>query len=97
MTYDLFNKPMHKNSLDNWYNQVLPTLTEWELAVLTEIKQNGKGSCRAIAERMNVFPHTISGRFTKLKEKNAIKSCGNEIINDRKHEVFDLNYEISEL
>lgn len=84
---DLFNQ----NSLDNWFNEIKPTLTEREAIVLNEIKLRGKGSCRNIAERLDVFPHTISGRFTKLKEKNLIRSCGHELIGNRRHEIFELN------
>lgn len=95
MAFDLFNQPnMHQNSLDNWYKEIEPTLTDREIEVLKVIEKLGKCSCRMAAQSMGVFPNVISGRFTNLKEKNAIVSCGNEIVGKRKHELFKVNYEI---
>lgn len=79
---------MHKNSLEAWENEVKPTLTQREQDVLDELKKLVLATCEETANSMGRYPNQISGRFTALKEKGAIKEMATKLVRGRQHSIY---------
>lgn len=86
---DLFT--MHENSLENWRNDVFPTLKIRQKEVLEAIISLKKCTCEQVAKYMGKYPNQISGRFTELKKAGVIKPIDKIKVGTRSHDVFTLN------
>lgn len=58
------------------YEQIKPSLTAREQAVLMAASQSSHFTLESVARLMNVSPHTISGRITSLKKKGLVRVVG---------------------
>lgn len=65
-------RAMNSNSLLAYATTVEPNLTKREAWVLEALEEIAPASCEDVANHLGVFPHTISGRFTGLKNKGKI-------------------------
>jgi len=55
------------------YRGIEPNLTKREEQVLEVIDELGTACINDVAKAMNVYPNSISGRFTGLKRKDKIE------------------------
>ena len=71
-----FNIPL-ANKIDNYYYQIMPELTTREEEVLKAMKTIAEPcTMHQVANFMGVGLNSISGRFSKLVEKEKIKPIG---------------------
>lgn len=83
---------MNANSITVYVEKVLPTLSQRQTDVINSITNLNKCTIYQSARYLGVFPNQISGRFTELIEKNAIKVVGRVTENNRPHNVYALNF-----
>lgn len=71
------NFTVHPNSVNNYREKILPTLSGRKLEVLNAIKSlGGKATLYEVGQNLNKPIHTISGRFTELKKLELIQDTG---------------------
>lgn len=58
------------------FESIKPELTKRESEVYEIVKANPGITIRDVAEKMKTYPNCISGRFSALEEKKAIKIEG---------------------
>lgn len=80
---------MNENSLIV-YKDIKDQLSKRQKIVIKAIEFLRKGTCKDVADYLGVFPHTISGRFTELKNKGLIKAIDKKYIGGRPNDVFEL-------
>ncbi len=83
--------PVHINSLDAYYNQVVPTLPDREKKVLDAIKLFGQCTGKDLEGYFNKAYHKFSGRITELKKKKLIKEVGRKKIGDSSFSIYEIN------
>lgn len=83
--------PVHVNSLDAWYNQILPNLNEKQKIVLEAIKQLGRTNLYELERYLNRSKNTFSGRISELKKKGLIKQVSRVKIGESTYSVYELN------
>ncbi len=78
----LFDKPEENislgNKIDHYYKMIKPTLTQREEEVYNAVKVIQPCTMHKVAEYMERPLNIISGRFSKLVEKEFIKIIGRE-------------------
>lgn len=66
---------MKKTSLAAW-TKVKKDLTPRQKMVIIQLKKKPGSTIRDVAERLKVYPNTVSGRFSELETLGVIKITG---------------------
>lgn len=66
---------MKKTSLKAW-EKVRRSLTPRQKMVIIQLKKKPGSTIRDVAERLKVYPNTVSGRFSELETLGVIKTAG---------------------
>ena len=83
-------RTINENSKEVWFNDVLPTLAKRQKDVLSVIIQHGQMTVFECARIMKLFPHQISGRFTELTKKGALKVVNKVYHESRPNNVYEI-------